>query len=43
MNKLLSLSLLTFALQASTAYAIEDCSKGTGLMLKLMPAQKKTE
>lgn len=28
MNKLLSLSLLTFALQASTAYAIEDCSKG---------------
>lgn len=28
MNKLLSLSLLTFALQANTAYAIDDCSKG---------------
>ncbi|WP_311202180.1 lysozyme inhibitor LprI family protein [Erwinia pyrifoliae] len=27
-NKLLSLSLLILALQASTAYAIDDCSKG---------------
>lgn len=28
MNKLLSLSLLTFVLQVNTAYAIDDCSKG---------------